>query len=139
MFGKEIKLSQLADDTTIFVKNSEEIDEVIKCIEEFSRISGLKMNKSTLFSLKDCFLKEICGIPIKDDVTYLGIKVCKDLNRRSLLNFDPIIEKIKNRFSMWLMRDLSLYERVLLSKQKGFQGLFIYLRQQMFQTVLSGN
>jgi len=88
VFGKEIKLSQLADDTTIFLKNSDQLDEVIKCIETFSGISGLKMNKnkSTLFSLKDCAFKEICGIPIRDNTTYLGIMVCKDLNQRSRLN-----------------------------------------------------
>ncbi len=68
VFDKEIKLSQLADDTTIFVKNSEEVESVINCIGEFTEISGLKMNKSkyVLFSLKDCPLKEMKGILIKD-------------------------------------------------------------------------
>ncbi len=81
VFDKEMKLSQLADDTTFFVKNSEEVESVINCIGEFSEISGLKMNtsKSVLFSLKDCRLKEIKGIPIKGTVTYLGIVICKDL------------------------------------------------------------
>ncbi len=121
VFDKEIKLSQLADDTTIFVKNSEEVESVINCIGEFSEISGLKMNKSksVLFSLKDCSLKEIKGIPIKDTVTYLGIVICKDLMQRNALHFEPIIEKIKNRYNAWLMRDLSLLGRILLSKAEG--------------------
>ncbi len=113
VFDKEIKLSQLADDTRIFVKNSEEVESVI---DEFSEVSGLKMNKSKyiLFSLNDCPLKEI-----KDTVTYLGIVICKDLKQRNALNFKPIVEKIKNRYNTWLMRDLSLFGRILLSKAEG--------------------
>ncbi len=59
VFDKDIKLSQLADDATMFVKNSEEVESVINCVGEFTEISGLKMNKSksVLFSLKDCPLK----------------------------------------------------------------------------------
>ncbi len=115
---KDIKLSQLADDATMFVKNSEEVESVINCVGDFSEISGLKMNKSksVLFSLKDCPLKEIKGIPIKDTVTYPGIVICKDLMQRNAFNFEPIIEKIKNRYNAWLMRDLSLLGRILLSK-----------------------
>ncbi len=75
------------------------MESVINCIGEFTEISGLKMNKSksVLFSLKDCPLKEIKGIPIKDTVTYRGIVICKDLMQRNAFNFKPIIEKIKNR------------------------------------------
>ncbi len=118
VFDKDIKLSQLADDATMFVKNSEEVESVINCIGDFTEISGLKMNKSksVLFSLKDCPLKEIKGIQIKDTVTYLGIVICKDLMQRYALQFEPIIEKIKNRYNAWLMRDLSLLGRILLSK-----------------------
>ncbi len=64
MFDKEIQLSQLADDATMFVKNSEEVESVINCIGDFIEISGF-----VLFSLKDCPLKEIKGIPIKDTIT----------------------------------------------------------------------
>ncbi len=38
---------------------------------------------------------------------------------RNYLNFDTIIRKAKNRFNMWLQRDLPLQGRVFLSKAEG--------------------
>ena len=42
----EIKISQVADDTTIFTGDSESTFEVIDTINKFSRVSGLKLNMS---------------------------------------------------------------------------------------------
>lgn len=98
-----------------------EVSKAVSCIEDFSLVSGLKINinKSVLFPLKDCVLQEVYGIPIKDKVTYLGIVICKDEKQRSELNFNPIIEKTKKKLNLWLLRDISLYGRVLLSKAEG--------------------
>ncbi len=51
------------------------------------------------------FQVELCGIPIKDFVSYLGIKICKDQDERVGLNFNTLIEKIKKRFDGWLLKD----------------------------------
>lgn len=32
------------------------------------------------------------------------------------LNFEPIIKKTSEKFNLWLMRDISIFGRVLLSK-----------------------
>lgn len=122
---KELKCCQLADDTTIFLKDRTETKKAIDCLNEFSFVSGLSLNikKCELFSLKDCDLDEINGIPVKKVITYLGIKICKNEIDRGNLNFPPIIEKMKKRFDMWLLRDLSLNGRVLLSKTEGLSRL----------------
>ncbi|CDQ93629.1 unnamed protein product [Oncorhynchus mykiss] len=116
--GNEFKLCQLADDTTIFLRDRNEVSKAVSCIEDFSLVLGLKINinKSVLFPLKDCVLQEVYGIPIKDKVTYLGIVICKDEKQRSELNF---IEKTKKKLNLWLMRGISLHGRVLLSKAEG--------------------
>ena len=44
--GRELKLSQLADDTTIFLANRHEVIKAISCIKEFYDVSGLRMNLS---------------------------------------------------------------------------------------------
>ncbi len=44
----------------------------------------------------------------KNEVTYLGIKIVKDEERRCELNFSPVIDKTKKKFNWWLLRDLSL-------------------------------
>ncbi len=38
-------------------------------------------------------------------------------------NFNPAFEKIKRKFNLWLLRDLSLRGRVLLSKAEGISRL----------------
>ncbi len=41
------------------------------------------------------------------------------MKKRSQLYFEPIIEKTKKKFNLWLMRDISIFGRVLLSKAEG--------------------
>uniref|UniRef100_A0A3B3CA37 Reverse transcriptase domain-containing protein n=1 Tax=Oryzias melastigma TaxID=30732 RepID=A0A3B3CA37_ORYME len=132
--GREFKLSQLADDTTIFLANKNEIPNAIKAIKDFSQVSGLKMNinKSVLFPLKDCDLSEINGISIKTSLTYLGIIIDKNETNRSDVNFKPITEQITKRYNTWLMRDLSLHGRILLSKAEGIsRSVYLSLSLEM--------
>jgi len=42
--GKEAKISQLADDTTLFLRDSVSIINVIEEIERFGRVSGMRLN-----------------------------------------------------------------------------------------------
>ena len=43
---KTIMICQLADDTTIFVKNIQSAKEASKVVENFGKVSGTKLNKS---------------------------------------------------------------------------------------------
>ena len=43
---KEMKLQQYADDTTLFVRDEKSLGNVLKLVDTFSNISGLKVNKS---------------------------------------------------------------------------------------------
>lgn len=94
---RSIILSQLADDTTIFLRNASQIPLAIELIRGFSQASGLKLNlkKCELLAVKDCDVSNIYDIPVKVQVTHLGIIITKDQNIRSPLNFSPIIEKNK--------------------------------------------
>ena len=125
--GEELKCCQLADDTTIFLQNEGEMEKVLQCLNVFSQVSGLRINikKCDLFPLKDkpADLTEICEIPVKDVVSYLGIKICKNQEERAKLNFIPLLERMGKKFDSWLGRDLSLYGRVLLSKSEGLSRL----------------
>lgn len=121
VFGKELKISQLADDTTIFLKSTEEVSMALSALSKFSDVSGLKLNLKTceILSLNNTDLTEICGIPVKDTVTYLGIKISKDPKEVMNNNLLPVVEAIKKKFNCWLARDLSIHGRVLLSKAEG--------------------
>lgn len=127
---REINISQLADDTVLFLKDKQLIENSIKEIHSFSLASGLRLNVSKCESL--CLYNTdetlMCDIPVKTSIKYLGIHISKDLKERQE---KPKIQKTKNIFNMWLQRDLSMLGRVLLSKADGISR-FIYPTQSLF-------
>lgn len=122
---REVILTQLADDTTLFLKDASQVPIAIKTIELFSAASGLCLNlkKCELFSLKESDTSQVCSIPIKDKITYLGITIMKNEEERCTVNFNVISDKTKKKLNQWLQRDLSLKGRVLLTKAEGLSRL----------------
>lgn len=122
---RHIIISQLADDTTLFLNDASQIPLALRLIDSFSRASGLylNINKCELMSVKSCNAPSICNIPVKDQVTYLGIVINKDQKIRCKLNFDPLIMKTQKKLNSWLQRDLSIRGRILLSKAEGLSRL----------------
>ncbi|XP_042072942.1 uncharacterized protein LOC121813313 [Haplochromis burtoni] len=74
-------------------------------------------------AIKECSKTALCNIPIKQEVRYLGIIITKNQESRITQNFYPILEKLKRRFNQWLLRDLSLKGRVLITKAEGISRL----------------
>merc|ERR1712035_95850 len=62
IFGKEVRLTHLADDTALFLKDKNQIENAISLIDEFSAASGLKLNKSKceILCLYETNVKAIC-------------------------------------------------------------------------------
>ncbi len=94
LMGREVVVTQLADYTTLFLKDENQISALDE-INEFSEASGLclNINKCELMSIKECSKSSICGIPIKNEVTYLGIIITKDPQKQTSLNLIPVIQK----------------------------------------------
>uniref|UniRef100_A0A3B3I0R1 Reverse transcriptase domain-containing protein n=1 Tax=Oryzias latipes TaxID=8090 RepID=A0A3B3I0R1_ORYLA len=122
---REIFISQLADDTALFLRDASQVAVAINIIQSFSKASGLtlNLNKCEILPVKNCLLTSIQGIPVKTSVTYLGIQITKDMQSRCSTNFSPIIDKTKKTLNQWLQRDLSLKGRVLLTKAEGISRL----------------
>ncbi len=125
IFDREIKISQLADDTTLFLHDKSQLSSAIQIVRNFSCASGLKLNmsKCEIMSLHKCDDSLFEGIPVKDTIKYLGILLTKNLVDRQQLNFSSRIKKTQNILNLWLQRDLTLYGRVLLSKAEGLSRL----------------
>lgn len=95
--GRDIFISQLADDTTLFLKDASQIPIALNIINEFSKASGLclNINKCELLAIKNCDVCSICNITVKVEVKYLGLIITKNQKTRSTLNFTPIIQNTK--------------------------------------------
>jgi hypothetical protein len=113
---REIKISQLADDTTIFLNNTESIQPVMDTLEEFHICSGLRQNmdKTQAFIIgkhirfKNTYNLTWCEGPIKT----LGVSICQTPEDNYKYNYEPKIKKIKIMLSMWKQRRLSLKGKI---------------------------
>ncbi len=128
-----MKISQLADDTTLFLKDESQVSKALDLIYNCSCASGLNLNvsKCEIMPVHDLNNDSIENIPIKSTVKYLGIYITKNLLARQHLNFSSRIVKSKNILNSWLQRDLSLYGRVILSKAEGLSH-FVYPSLSLF-------
>ncbi len=83
VFGRQIGISQLADDTLFFLRDQYQIDKVIQLICLFSKASGLylNINKCDLIAIHNSELDSLCNIPIKKSVKYLGITITRHSNQ----------------------------------------------------------
>ena len=118
----EFKISQLADDTTIFVSNFESVYNVLKLIELFSKISGLKLNvNKTVAKCIGSLEQDECGDLYnlkwtKGPVQTLGIIVSND--PQVIVNevFMPRLKVFSNILNMWHARGLTLKGKVTILK-----------------------
>ncbi len=78
--GRDLIISQLADDTTLFSKNKDQSPLALNSIQKFSKASGvwLNLNKCEIPTLHDYPVQPLYNIHVKKEVKYLGIVVSKD-------------------------------------------------------------
>jgi len=67
---------------------------------------------------------------VKEKNCYLGVLITKDQKERCNLNYHPLVDKTQKRFQQWLQKDLSLRDRVLLTKAEALSRL-IYVAQSV--------
>jgi len=89
ILGRELIISQLADDTTLFLKDEFQVSIAINTMEKFSMASGLRLNinKCEIMSIKDCVKSSICNIPVKSELVHLGITITKDQKKKKFIEF----------------------------------------------------
>lgn len=133
---RNIKITQLADDTTIFLKNTNEIPVVINIIDEFGLISGLKLNKQKTEGIllgkskheNECVIHDTkFSAMVKALGTYVGINSAKCEE----LNWNDKIVSCQKVINSWNNRNLTFYGRVTVIKTLLIPK-FIYLLQSTF-------
>lgn len=68
-------ITQVADDTTLFLKDSNQIPNALKAVSLFLDASGLHLHlkKYEILTIHDNIQNLIYNIPVKKEITYLGI------------------------------------------------------------------
>jgi hypothetical protein len=120
----EIKLVQMADDTTVFVEDPESLENTLKILATFEQYAGLRLNKTKTEAMW-------LGKDRNNTTTPLGIKWVKDVHSLGIFfsyNTDFVIQKnfmdrakdFKRILDMWSQRDLSLIGKITVLKSLAF-------------------
>ena len=112
---KEIFISQLADDTTLFVKDTKSLEKVFNILDKFHKCAGLKLNKNKTEGLilgKHNVDLSKYEIRTPDTIKYLGIIISNKINDIEIVNYNDKITQIKNKLNMWKSRKLSIKGKI---------------------------
>ena len=116
----KIKISQYADDTTLFLNNVNSLEEALKLLDKYGKISGLKINPSKTEAMWLGAQKnnktEPFGIKWTKSVKILGIHFSHDKTAREKCNFENIIPSITKIVNMWKQRKLTLFGKIIILK-----------------------
>ena len=124
----EIKLAQLADDTTCFLQDDLSGQHLINLLKDFSKLSGLKCN---LDKTEAIWVGSNKGrAPGRLNVKWsrgpfktLGVTFALNEKEMPVLNIVPKIEKIKNIFSLWNKRSITIIGRIQIVKSLALSQL----------------
>ena len=118
--NKESKLSQLADDTTLFPKSNNSIEHGFTTIKLFGEKSGLDLNlgKTKGIPLGNIQLSNeiIDKLEWSDKVKTLGAYFGKNKQECENLNWESKIETCKHIINNWNKRNLTIYGRLTVIK-----------------------
>ena len=116
-----IKISQLADDTTLYFNSKNDISVAMNEIEIFGNFSGLMINRNKteglwIGKLKHSKDKEENIKWTNKPIKTLGIYYGHDYIECEKLNWEKKIEKMNSLFLSWSKRNLSILGKVLIIK-----------------------
>ena len=118
--NNNFKICQLADDTMLFLRDIPSLKSALSLLQDFSKISGLKLNKSKteVFPIKfTSNLDESIGISWKkDNFKTLGVWFCLDELQMVQLNLEGRIEEIRNTLNVWCGRNMTIFGKVMVLK-----------------------
>ncbi len=113
---KTTKISLLADDLTLILKDLQSIENALKLLNSFSLCSGVKIHiekkvKSLGYTIKaDHILHGLSGI--ETPLETLGIYITNDIEEHLNYNFKPKLAKLKKLLNIWKQRTLEITGKI---------------------------
>lgn len=115
--GCVITITQMADDTTLFLENVISVDNALELLEHFYKCAGLRLNKEKTEAVQLGLINNgnLKGHGIKwvdKNIKTLGVWVGKNTGDLQTTNLDEKVQKIKNLLNMWKSRNLTIKGKV---------------------------
>ena len=121
--GMEFKITQYADDTTLFLDGTiSSLENALNVLEIFGSMSGLKVNKDKtkviwIGKKINCAQKLLKGLQWESSqFDLLGLTFSTDLNNMLDLNFQSKLKEIKNTIQSWESRYLTPMGKITVVK-----------------------
>ena len=114
----EIKITQMADDTTCFVKDKISLNNLIDVFKNFEICSGLKIKldktKAKALGPEPEPSNKSFGLDwVNDPIYTLGVTLSGNQEDHYILNFKKRLKNMKNLLSTWKCCSLSIKEKLL--------------------------
>ena len=128
VLGKELKLSQFADDTTLLNSNCNSVKQPIAVLDNFGDISGLKLNPSKTKALWLGSWRHRKDKPFgfqwpEKPIRVLGTFISYNEKENEKSNFTLKLQKLKTIFDVWNCRNLTIFGICLITKSLGILQL----------------
>ena len=115
----EVKISQFADDTTIFIADEQSLDIAMAKIDTFCFVAGpsLNMSKSKGFSFGNFNSNKFKDINWNDEfIKTLGVYFSKNMNAAYDKTWNDKVEKMESQLKQWRCRNLTYFGKVTVLK-----------------------
>ena len=116
----DVKITLLADDTTLFLKDTISLRTALNIMFMFRQSSGLKINctKTSVMQVgkKDWNIKHFELKSIKEKIYSLGIWFCKDPEESVSINLKEKYEEFIKVLDKWRFHNLTLYGKIIALK-----------------------
>ena len=140
----EIKITQFADDTCLYLNGTSSLENVFKVFEDFYRYAGLRLNKDKTEMIwlgKNNRTGKCLDINITNKPTkVLGLWLSKNTEEIIKINIDERITKLKSLLNMWKQRNLTLKGKITVLRSQAlplvlFAGTFLYMSDIIIEEV----
>ena len=124
----ELKISQYADDTTVFVRDLDSVTSLLRVLNEFKELSGLEINTTKTEAMWLGEWKDRTDEPFgfkwpKEPINALGVSFSYNQECANRLNFGEKIFNLEKTLNTWQRRNLTLYGKINIVKTLGISKL----------------
>ena len=116
----EVKVVQMADDTTSFLQDVDSLEETLATLEQFKKYAGLRLNESKSEAIwlgkeRDSNAKPL-NLKWVKGTKGLGIFFSYDNNEMKEKNFTKKLKELKTLLAIWGQRELTVLGRITVFK-----------------------